>query len=72
VSKKIKPKNQSCNMCHQNMPMTTPLFYGVRVCSNPFCPNYALLQISAEKMPHEELTLAKLKKIDKKLFKEKK
>ena len=43
--KQIKKGTNTCNMCHTQMK-------SIYVCANPACPNYALLQISMEKMPH--------------------
>ena len=83
MTKKIKPEKRmmqkenvkrSCNQCFSNL--KTVKYNGIEqedvgCCVNPACPSYSLLQISAEKMPKEELTLSKLKSLDKKFFKEK-
>jgi hypothetical protein len=75
VSKKIKPEKHTCNYCQKDMSYSAEVKSGkidmlIPVCTVPSCPAYALLQISAEKMPRENLTLDKIKKIDKKFFKE--
>jgi|JI10StandDraft_1071094.scaffolds.fasta_scaffold1742378_1 hypothetical protein len=50
-------KEGACNMCHKKMKL---MGFGlsenvfISVCVNPRCPNYALLQLPAEKMPKEE------------------
>lgn len=52
-SKDIK-ETCTCNMCHEEFEYHVDQYFRgktINVCVNPKCPNYALLQISAEKMP---------------------
>lgn len=59
---------KTCNQCHEEMTITKIItvlkfhekgennfeFHRFFCCSNPECPNYALLQIPLEDMPKEE------------------
>jgi hypothetical protein len=55
-------EKHSCNQCQSEMQefeskldMTNgTLTVGVFACANPACPNYALVQISAQLMPKED------------------
>ena len=61
---KEKKVNRSCNQCagqmwalfaeHVDPHYMLGDLHIVSVCSNPACPNYALLQIPLEQMPKEK------------------
>lgn len=40
----------TCNQCHREMLLKFTEKYYVRVCDNPACPNFGLLQVSVETM----------------------
>lgn len=58
--KQIETKH-TCNMCHHEMPYSAEVMTNrgelilIPVCTNPRCPNYAVLQISAEQMPKNDI-----------------
>ena len=51
MASKIPKIKATCNMCFKQMDAIIELEkYSVPVCVNPKCPNFALLQISAEQV----------------------
>lgn len=53
---------RTCNQCHKEIDYSVIVDRKgepaqILVCSNPACPNYALLQISMEMMPKEDKKL---------------